>query len=77
MNYHYFQNKGVRFVLDEIVWRCLLPEYRTIFITQNEVQMVIPKLSRNDAFQFQIEGTVIYALIEDNLISYYGAGATL
>jgi len=53
------------------------PEYRDIFIRQNEVQMVIPKLSRDDAFQFQIEGTaVIYALIEDDIISYYGAGAT-
>ena len=52
------------------------PEYRDIFIRQNEVQMVIPKLSRDDAFQFQIEGTVIYALIEDDIINYYGAGAT-
>lgn len=53
------------------------PEYRDIFIRQNEVQMVILKLSRDDAFQFQIEGTVIYALIEDDIISYYGTGATL
>ena len=53
------------------------PEYRGIFITQNEVQMVIPKLSRDDAFQFQIEETVSHALIEDDIINYYGAGATL
>ena len=48
-----------------------------IFITQNEVQMVIPKLSKDDAFQFQIEETVSHALIEDDIINYYGAGATL
>ena len=41
--------------------------------------MVIPTLSRDDAFQFQIEGTVSHALIEDDIINYYyyGAGATL
>ena len=77
MNYHCFQNKGVRFVLDEIVWEMPAPEYRKIFITQNEVQMEIPKLSRNDVFQFQIEETVNYTLIEGDIINYYGAGATL
>ncbi len=77
MNYHCFQNKGVRFVLDEIVWEMPAPEYREIFITQNEVQMVIPKLNRDDAFQFKIEETVSHALIVNDIISYYGAGVTL
>jgi hypothetical protein len=39
--------------------------------------MVISTLSRDDAFQFQIEETASYALIEDNIINYYGTGATL
>lgn len=39
--------------------------------------MGIPKLSSNDTFQFQIEGTVNHALIEGDIINYYGAGATL
>jgi hypothetical protein len=39
--------------------------------------MVIPKLSRDDAFQFQIEDTVNYALIEGDIINYYDVGATL
>jgi len=39
--------------------------------------MVIPTLSRDDAFQFQLEGTVSHASIEDDIINYYGAGATL
>ena len=39
--------------------------------------MMIPKLSRDDGFQFQIEETVSHALIEGDIINYYGAGVTL
>jgi hypothetical protein len=39
--------------------------------------MGIPKLSRNDVFQFQIEDTVNRALIKGHIINYYGASATL